>query len=553
MDAEGLWESGCIANRTPGLPQRTLSASSFFPGARHFVITGGVFNSHVTNIVHDASRGHQSGLRTIPLGDIHLMHEIRLNVQSRVVKRFSRPPSVRRIYSATLGGREARPMTVAVYQGPGAKEQWQRHILNYQSIRHPNIMQLYGIAIGVGISAMIFHDDLIPYEQFLNRFRHSLILTTYLTGHCAIEYEEASEYVRSVFPSRPVYYDESIFWIRRSTGHLCADLVAGLHGRGLDFMPGYFYDDGILRLDSFVLDDPNIEATVISTITEDGYHRLCSRYPMAQLRLFTISTQAKIRPGAIIFCSTSHPEALFEMAHSPCLELEASGWDNTGEAKGILMANSWVRYNYFDVYDDIDTHIWTFAIGDTKPWLAQANSVFSRLQTKSHLENYIFVDEVRFHLQVVGHATLELNPPDSKRYLFVCPAKDFEVWPCSVRWPDCPAYWSFDPSGIHRIDAQDAMNLGFPSIHIQTSIHGQSWGSNVYAGLRLFHYAKGFNPESQEVSEHLGHPLYELSHWQNGPFAYVEDNCDEDGGAMCRELGHFPAMLGEAQEHAYDG
>ncbi|KAJ7326178.1 hypothetical protein DFH08DRAFT_884999 [Mycena albidolilacea] len=481
------------------------------------------------------------------------MHEIQLNAESGLVERFSRRPSVRRIYSATLGGREVRPITVAVYQGPGAKEKWQRHILNYRSIRHPNIMQLYGIAIDVGLGAMIFHDDLIPYKQFLNRFRHSLILTTYLTGHCAIEYEEASEYVRSVFPSRPVHYDESIFWIRRSTGHLCADLVADLHGRGLDFMPGYFRDDDILRLDSVALNDLNMEATVISSLTEDCYHRLCSRYPMAQLRLFTISTHAKIRPGAVIFCSNSHPEALFEMAHSPRLELEASGWDNTGEAKGTVMANSWVRYSYRDVYEDyIDTHIWTFAIGDTKPWLAQANSVFNRLQTTSHLEHYIFIDEVRFHLQVVGHATLTYRP-ESEGYLFVCPAKDFEVWPHSVRWPNCPAYWSFDPTGNHRIDAQDTINSGLPSVHLQTSIHGLSWGPNVYAGLCLFHHAKGFNPESQEAAEHLGHPLYEVSHWQNGPFAYVDDNCDEDGGAMCRELGHFPTMLREAREHAYDG
>jgi hypothetical protein len=61
--------------------------------------------------------------RMIPLGDIDLQHEIRLNkVEGSVVAgRRRERASFRRVYSARIYGRNA-PMTVAMYQGPGAEE-----------------------------------------------------------------------------------------------------------------------------------------------------------------------------------------------------------------------------------------------------------------------------------------------------------------------------------------------------------------------------------------------------------------------------------------------
>jgi hypothetical protein len=38
-----------------------------------------------------------------------------------------------------------------------------------------------------------------------------------------------------------------------------------------------------------------------------------------------------------------------------------------------------------------------------------------------------------------------------------------------------------------------------------------SWNSGVYKGLRQFHKAKGFDPDSQELARHLGHSLFKLT------------------------------------------
>ncbi|KAJ6463005.1 hypothetical protein C8R45DRAFT_1108067 [Mycena sanguinolenta] len=50
-------------------------------------------------------------------------------------------------------------------------------------------------------------------------------------------------------------------------------------------------------------------------------------------------------------------------------------------------------------------------------------------------------------------------------------------------------------------------------------IGGYSWDASVYAGLRQFHQAKGFNSESQDIALYLGHKPYQFS----VPFAHIDD------------------------------
>jgi hypothetical protein len=119
----------------------------------------------------------------IPLGDIDLQHEIRLN---------NRTGSVRRVYAARIEGRQSN-VTVAMYQGHRAEEvchpafqtlssnNLRRNggrillntcrfgqclattlsrlpgALNY-TISHPNIFQIYGAASSGSIRATLFPD-----------------------------------------------------------------------------------------------------------------------------------------------------------------------------------------------------------------------------------------------------------------------------------------------------------------------------------------------------------------------------------------------------------
>jgi hypothetical protein len=58
----------------------------------------------------------------IPMGDIDLLEEIRLNNETGVVGcHHPKRTRVRRVYSAKIDGRKSG-VTVAIYQGKGAEE-----------------------------------------------------------------------------------------------------------------------------------------------------------------------------------------------------------------------------------------------------------------------------------------------------------------------------------------------------------------------------------------------------------------------------------------------
>jgi len=138
-------------------------------------------------------------------------------------------------------------------------------------------------------------------------------------------------------------------------------------------------------------------------------------------------------------------------------------------------------------------------------WLSQANHIFSRLRDMSNFENYVLVHAIYFQLEI---AETSEDPPLG--FLFLCPEGDFQTGPSSFCWPDCPAYWSLDSSGVERLGTEEATRLGFPSIRLTAIIQGLYWAAGVYAGLRQFHEAKGFHAESQDIARHLAEPLYRL-------------------------------------------
>ncbi|KAJ7461446.1 hypothetical protein FB451DRAFT_1404680 [Mycena latifolia] len=112
-------------------PPRDQSTGAFFPQAQHFVVAGGQFKS-ITNITHAAST-LPSDFRMIPLGDLDLRNEIRLD--SGVAYRCWNPMRlVRRLYSAWIHGSKS-PMTVALYQGENAEEDWRQDISRHAWLR----------------------------------------------------------------------------------------------------------------------------------------------------------------------------------------------------------------------------------------------------------------------------------------------------------------------------------------------------------------------------------------------------------------------------------
>ncbi|KAJ6518070.1 hypothetical protein C8R47DRAFT_4593 [Mycena vitilis] len=499
-DAEFICDSN---NRGAGAASHR---STIFSKADHFSVSGGTFKNVTHN--HNTVSTALSDFRQIPLGDIDL-RELRLE---RASGRFVRErQSTCRVYAARVEGRKSR-VTVAIYEGNGAKEDWREDIYHYSSLRHPNFVQLWGVTTSSRIHAAIFHDDLIPFRHFLDL--HGPVLVVYIYAYVTVEYWNLTNYLDSVFKGpdlNSIEYLYSAFngsaicslWIRLSTGRLCLDQASW--GIFEDF-----HENGGIDMKSnppalTSLKAPGTESMAINSLSLDQYHRTCG-WSLRRHRWNSIPASATVHLASLIYWPSGsqfqHP--LASVAEP---EIFVSNWCSS-DMVGNVMQNGWTRYHFAGRFRDRSFLLWSGvyqSIGES--WLSQANHVFSRLQITAHLEHYRVIDWVQYSIEL--HETGTKDLPIG--YLFLCPTADFKIGPSSFRWPEYPAYWSLDPSGIERLSTEEATRLGFPSIQLKTRIYLCSWDASVYAGLRQFHQAKGFGPDSQDLARHLGHPLYQLT------------------------------------------
>ncbi|KAJ7732307.1 hypothetical protein B0H16DRAFT_1696439 [Mycena metata] len=143
---------------SPEDPIYTSFGGGMFAGSQYFSIGGGTFNNTTNNF--NPPLAEAPNFRMIPMGDIDLQREVMVNERSGVIDR--RPGRehrcVRRMYAANLkiDGLNT-DLTVTMYESDGAEEAWQQHVKMYMSLRHPNIIQMYGTAKLDATYATIFH------------------------------------------------------------------------------------------------------------------------------------------------------------------------------------------------------------------------------------------------------------------------------------------------------------------------------------------------------------------------------------------------------------
>ncbi|KAJ6462850.1 hypothetical protein C8R45DRAFT_523986 [Mycena sanguinolenta] len=500
-----------FTNSSTSEPESTSHASGMFSDSRQFTVTGGTFTNITKN--YAAAPSLPPDLRMIPLGDIDLRREIRVDEYTGIAYSQQQRTFVRRVHSAKaiIAGRKSR-VTVAVYQGNNGEEEWRQDIAKHMSLRHPNIVQICGAASSNGIHATLFNDDLIPLREVLDSRRDSHFSTVYIYACCNQDFTEALNYIHHAF--RLSFSSGYTRWIRRSTGRLCTELT--LTHDGLSIYLNSPEIPGPSRLHSVSTLSTEAITTFIDSLTLEQYHYICF-WNLRQYRHFDLSASTTVNPGAVFHCSSDPLEDSVEIAFMPSAEAPSLGdWTISGEATGDVMPNGWTRLQSGDVFDN--TLSISFSVyPDRKAWLSQANHIFHHLHIMSNLEDYVFLDTIQFELNI---SETTGDPPEG--FLFLCPKEDFQTGPSSFCWPVCAAYWSLDPSGVDCLSLEDATQLGFPLIQPTTTGEGNSWDASVYEGLRQFYQAKGFDPYSQDVAQHLGYPLFQVSSQVDAPFAYVD-------------------------------
>ncbi|KAJ7216938.1 hypothetical protein C8J57DRAFT_1598824 [Mycena rebaudengoi] len=205
-------------------------AGAFFPLSRDFAVAGGVFTSNATHI-YNAPSSFPADFRRIPLGDIDLQREIRLDAQSGVVHRIGERGSVRRMHSAKIDGRSSN-MTVALYQGDNAEEEWRQAISRHSRLRHPNFFQIFAAASSSGIHAIVAHDDLIRFRDFLEPYRHSNFSIVSIFARADAEYTDARGYF--------THMCQTYLASHRLDHFVSIHLIKALGKRGLHFLDPSF-------------------------------------------------------------------------------------------------------------------------------------------------------------------------------------------------------------------------------------------------------------------------------------------------------------------------
>ncbi|KAF7337072.1 hypothetical protein MVEN_02144400 [Mycena venus] len=390
-------------------------------------------------------------------------------------------------------------------------DKWRQDVAKYMSVRHPNIIQICGAASSGNIYATLFHDELIPFKEFLDLHRHSHFSIVYVYAYSEMEFKETKSYFSSTF-QRYLSQTECTFAIRRSTGRFCIDLVpSGTITYWYSEMEELARQPGIQSLAA-----PIDEDMVVKYVPLGHYHKICY-WSLSQVRYFPldISTPVTVNLNAAFAIppGAGFENGLVEIALLPDADVRLIPWTIDQGATGVVMENGWTRFNCGDTQDTIIQHKrWYW---HSVAWLSQANHFFKHLRITSKFEDYVVMEGIEFSVLISGTT---LPPPGG--YLFLCPTDSFQVDESTFSWSHDPVYWSLDPTGAERLSEEDASNLGFPFIKRFMAMFGRSWDANVYAGLRKFHRAKGFDPHSLDLALHFGYPIYQLSNEVDAPFGH---------------------------------
>ncbi|KAJ7627301.1 hypothetical protein FB45DRAFT_921030 [Roridomyces roridus] len=531
----------------PGTPQYP---GAFLPGAQQTTIHGGSFASNVH--IHRCLPSPEDDYRRIPRGDIRLLREIRLD-EADVVQCSKRRNFARRMLAAKVHPMESE-RAVILYDGKNAEEERRKYVERHSKFWHPNLLQIFGLANYSGVRAVVTHEDLMPYREFLALHRPSPVMTVYLIACWRLDLISLYAFGQrdpAYSSSKPNIFsdmiDDGTQWIRRSTGCLCVEFEPS----GIDAPPGTLYQPDLPVDAPLVLNNPDFETHAVQILTEDVYQGIC-RYSLANSHELGLFKQAEVRVGVLAFLplGVQHKVPGHIVASPSVLDKSVDlynqgSWNCYSPFLRLASVNfsGWTRFNiwHWTVAANVSLNIWL-----KDYWLPQANHIFQQMQVTSNHDKYVFVHSICFCLSI-SKARGSGGP---RGYLFVCPPDHLRTGPDSFAWPQCPWFWSMDPNGDQPLTEKDALRLGFPGVQMEIEVSGRSWPSSVYEGLKKFHAAKGFDPESQELAQQLELPLLEVSDQGSPLFSNVSDGpqifipeCLDPVGKQARQVARAERVL----------
>ncbi|KAK7026378.1 hypothetical protein R3P38DRAFT_3530643 [Favolaschia claudopus] len=497
-------------------------------------INGGTFNLTVQR-----EEKEFQNFRRIRLGDIVLGKDV-----GGGARRVDGRNVVRRVYTAKIVEMEL-PMTVAIYEGQekDLKEKWDEYIALHVGLRHPNVFPLFGITLSQGLCAAIYHDviaamlahDIHQKEEFevhdLNRCDfHAAPNSTGIvtkTGswllYCVNDRFPSAVYLPDI---RDVYI--LVPSVREDLYRIEKKREIGFAGAGPD---GWGFPPQTPTAARGLPLAAEARCMVLTLAARAHCVALSlAAWPTARSRLtqgfliefrtIPLSRHSSVRPHSLVKHGDGNlQEIAFHLQVNSDLPKWSAFVNDAIYGDTNIMPNGWtcVLLSGNDILGASFRLPFKIikARGDqTSPsyplfrqlfaWFAQANYIFDRLGLECSSCSYI--DSICVDCGLTGY--IQSRSPE-KIFLFLPPYRTF-LSADSTRYgfPREEPYLSFDPRGKDRLSANEALNLGLPQARIDISVAHHFVDDAFLKDLRTFHAREGFDPDSQEIAEHLGLALY---------------------------------------------
>ncbi|KAK7001917.1 hypothetical protein R3P38DRAFT_3283747 [Favolaschia claudopus] len=407
-------------------------------------------------------------------------------------------------------------MTVAIYEGSEKelKDEWDEYIALQTRLRHPNVLQLFGVANSQGLYAAIFHDEHKSFEQMSDAYSVTPTQRIYFRKFWTTEFEAHGPYIAFMINAPSLTpRSRSTSWFHRS-GKLCLEVHSSRHKKLGANIPPSVLPNATIHSPKYLLPPAEV-SRMIDFIDLELYH--CRLSGMFESRIISLARHSSIRPYSIVKHVAGN---LQEMAFLPQIHYDTPIWEP--DVNGILFdkfpPNGWssfllsgneMRCSSFQLTLTTD---WMrcpwrnfnryLEFRERFAWSAQANYIFGRPGMESSSCSYIDLILARYCL------TSEI-PPSLEIVLFLPPPWSFfstDLTRCC--FPKDEPYWSFDQSGKECLSSKEASDLGLPQIELEIDVFHHFVNEALLKDIRTFHTRKGFNPGSQEVAKHLGVQLY---------------------------------------------
>ncbi|KAF7291420.1 MFS general substrate transporter [Mycena indigotica] len=522
-----------------------LPTPHMFTNSSNFTITGGNFTAASYQLNFAAPHSDvddQDDYRRIRWGDIDLRHLRLQSTPHSDLGTVGRVPSASRsMYAARVYGSTSE-MSVAVYQGNGAQQEWLRAIKEHGALCHPAVLQLFATSSHRGIYAAVFHDDLIPPENICQE--SSSLATVYYRQYFEKEIMKVAPYICTAIGRQFIKPQMLTPWIRSSThcitleiyplsrlepfrpglmrtdiyhlviGSSCSNIIAPMHpvaASVLDMISMLSLEQFIVRITSheckpmyLLLHQSSFKLHTVCFLTDFAQSLnpwLCDRYfkEHRDLKGWTDDVEYIVH----------FPYETDVQQHIQATESKwtRGWWSGHLKHQIVQMGTGWSRLQYpfrllaiqMDVgFGDLDanyTHNDKLKVQTA--WITQAAYIFQQLKISKNRHRFLLLRDATCTVSFKIKSSQQYKK-DTPAYLFLCPYWMFFDGTTITR-PERIAYWSLDPEGDEPLN-----DARLPELSINMSIHGFYWEDEAYDALIEFFTGKGFDPYSLDVAKHFG-------------------------------------------------